>query len=145
MEEKVVKTLNWYYYGTMVLALIALVVIYYMLSRGVFEPLDPQSEAGSTLQFAVIIVALMTIPLGLYLIKWKKPQTLEKYQELATARILMIGLVMPASIIIYYYLGAYRPMMWVAAIAAVAWYFTKPTLGKLEQEMKPKDPNAEDY
>ena len=57
----------------------------------------------------------------------------------------MIGLVMPASIIIYYYLGAYRPMMWVAAIAAIAWYFTKPTLGKLEQEMKPKDPNAEDY
>jgi hypothetical protein len=36
-------------------------------------------------------------------------------------------------------------MLWVAAIAAVAWYFTKPTLGKMEQEMQPEDPNMPTY
>ena len=33
----------------------------------------------------------------------------------------------------------------LAAMRAPARYFTKPTLGKMEAEMKPKDPNAEDY
>ena len=36
-------------------------------------------------------------------------------------------------------------MMWLAAMSAVAWYFTKPTLGKMEQEMTPKDPNEPTY
>ena len=52
---------------------------------------------------------------------------------------------MPLGIFAYYWMGCYQSMLWVAAIAAVAWYFTKPTLGKLEQEMKPEDPNIPTY
>jgi hypothetical protein len=60
-------------------------------------------------------------------------------------RIVLVGGIMPVAIAAFYLLGGYRPMMWVAAMAAVAWYFTKPTLGKLEQEMKPEDPNIPTY
>ena len=52
---------------------------------------------------------------------------------------------MPLGIFAFYWLGGYRSMLWVAAIAAIAWYFTKPTIGKLEQEMSPKDENQETY
>ena len=74
-----------------------------------------------------------------------KPDTLAKYQEIATGRILAVGLTMPMNIAFFYLLGTYRPMMWLAAMSAIAWFFTKPTLGKLEQEMTPEDPNEEKY
>ncbi|MBR1877707.1 MAG: hypothetical protein IJ814_01750 [Paludibacteraceae bacterium] len=145
MEEKIIRHLNWMYYGVMALTLIALTGMYYLTSKGLIEPIDPLSQQGTILQYLMIFTALGAIPFGLYLVKWKKPDTLDKYEQLAGTRICMIGGLMPPAIILYYLLGCHRPMLWITAIAAVAWYFTKPTLGKMEQEMKPKDPNAEDY
>ena len=54
-------------------------------------------------------------------------------------------LLVPLMIFAFYFMGAYRSMLWVAAIAAIAWYFSKPTIGKMEQEMHPNDPNQETY
>lgn len=143
--EKLVRTLNWYYYGMMVVSLIALTVMYYMFSKHLYEPIDPLSQLGTTLQYVDIITALISIPFGLYLIKWRKPKTLEEYKQMAICRIVMVSGTMPVSIMFFYLLGGYRPMIWLAAIAAVAWLFTKPTLGKIEQEMEPEDPNEEKY
>ena len=146
MEEKIIRHLNWAYYGTMILALIALSVMYYMTSHGLLdEPIDPLSDLGTTLQYVIYLMTLVCIPFGLYLIKWRKPDTLEQYEELAMIRILCIGGLMTPAIMIYYLLGCYRPVMWVTAILAVAWYFTKPTLAKMEQEMTPEDPNNPTY
>lgn len=144
-EEKVIKTLNLYYYGMMVLALVILGAMYYLTSRPDFEPVSPMEQVGMILQYAAIGLTLVAIPFGLYQIKWRKPDTLEKYKEAASVRICMVGMTMPMNIAMYYLFGCYKPMMWLAAMSAIAWYFTKPTLGKMEQEMKPKDPNAEDY
>jgi hypothetical protein len=145
MEEKVVKTLNWYYYGVMAFTLVILGVMYYLSTRPDFEPVSPQEETGMLLQYVAIGMTLFAIPFGLFIVKWKKPDTLAKYEEAAAARILIVGLTMPMNIAFFYLLGAYKPMMWLAAMAAIAWYFTKPTLGKLEAEMKPKDENEETY
>lgn len=145
MEEKVVKTLNWYYYGVMVFTLVILGVMYYLSTRPDFEPVSPQEETGMLLQYVAIGMTLFAIPFGLFIVKWKKPDTLVKYEEAATARILIVGLTMSMNIAFFYLLGAYKPMMWLAAMAAIAWYFTKPTLGKLEAEIKPKDENEETY
>ena len=145
MEEKIIRKLNWMYYGTMVLALIALTAMYYMTSKGMMETIDPLSSLGSTLQYVMIFSVLVLVPYGLYLVKWQKPATLEKYELLATQRVLVIGLLMTPAIIIYYLLGCYKPMIWLVGITAIAWYFTKPSLGKLEREMEPEDPNEEKY
>ena len=102
-------------------------------------------DIGEIVQYIIIFDALLTIPLGLYLVKWFKPQTYDKYFKCAAARILLASNAMPLGIFAYYWMGCYQSMLWVAAIAAVAWYFTKPTLGKLEQEMKPEDPNSPTY
>ena len=145
MEEKIIRTLNWYYYGVMVFTLIILGVMYYLVTRPDFEPVNTMETLGMILQYAAIGMTLIAIPFGLYMIKWLKPDTLEKYRELATARILSIGLTMPMNIAFFYLLGCYKPLMWLAAMSAIAWFFTKPTLGKLEAEMKPEDPNEEKY
>ena len=133
-EQKVIRALNGWYYGIMVFTLIVLGGMYYLTSQPDFEPMD-----------AAIFTTLIAIPLGLYLIKWRKPKTLDMYKELATARILLCGLPMSMNIAFFYLFGGYRSMMWIAAISAIAWYFSKPTLGKLEQEMTPHDPNEETY
>ncbi len=145
MEEKIIRTLNGYYYGVMLFTLVILGAMYYLTSLPDFEPVSPMEQQGMILQYIAIGITLLAIPLGLYLVKLLKPATLEKYKEIAACRIMVVGLTMPMNIAFYYLFGCYKPMMWLAAMSAVAWYFTKPTLGKLEQEMTPKDPNAEDY
>ena len=143
--EQIVRKLNWFYYGEMILSLIALTVMYYAFSKGLYQPLDQLSRTGVILQYIIIFDALITIPLGLYLVKLFKPETEEKYFKLAAARIVLVSNSMPLGIVAFYIFGGYRSMLWVAAIAAIAWYFTKPTIGKMEQEMKPEDPNEEKY
>ena len=145
MEEKIIRALNGYYYGVMILTLIVLGAMYYLTSRPDFEPISPMEHLGMILQYISMGITLFAIPFGLYTIKLFKPATYEEYKNVATARILIVGLTMPLNIAFYYLFGAYQPMMWLAAMSAIAWYFTKPTIGKMEQEMKPKDPNAEDY
>ncbi|MBO6306093.1 MAG: hypothetical protein J6M55_01165 [Paludibacteraceae bacterium] len=145
MEEQIIRKLNLYYYGVMILSLIALTAMYYAFSHGLYEPLDRFSQLGMAVQYIVIFDALITIPLGLYLVKWRKPEKPEQYGKIAAWRILLVSNAMPLGIIAFYWMGGYRSMLWVAAVAAVAWYFTKPTLAKMEQEMKPADPNEETY
>ena len=145
MEDKIIRTLNWYYYGVMVFTLVILGVMYYLTSLPDFEPVNPMEDFGMTLQYIAIGATLVAIPFGLYTVKLFKPETLEKYKEIATGRILIVGLTMPMNIAFYYLLGNSKPMMWLAAMSAIAWYFTKPTLGKMEQEIEPKDPDEETY
>ena len=144
-EQKVIRSLNGWYYGIMVFTLLILGTMYYLTSRPDFVPMDTLSTPGIVLQYAAIVLTLIAIPLGLYLVKWRKPKTLEQYKELATGRIILCGLPMSMNIAFYYLFGCYQSMMWIAAISAIAWYFSKPTLGKLEQEMKSEDPNEETY
>ena len=143
--EKTIKQLNWIYYSQMVIALIVLTAMYYAFSKGLYEPLDRMSKMGQAVQYIIIFDALITIPLGLYLVKWLKPKEEKSYFKCAATRILLASNAMPLGIFAYYWMGCYQSMLWVAAIAAVAWYFTKPTLRKAELEMTPKDPNEETY
>ena len=143
--ENVVRKLNWIYYSQMVIALIVLSAMYYAFTKGLYEPLETLSTKGQIIQYIIIFDALITIPLGLYLVKLFKPKTDQQYFKVAASRILLASNTMPLGIVAYYAFGCYQSMLWVAAIAAIAWYFSKPTLGKMEQEMKPEDPNEEKY
>lgn len=147
MEQKLVKQLNWYYYGIMVLALIALVAMYLLRDKGIIEPIDYLTPIGQKIQYFVIFDMLITIPLGLYLIKWRKPTEIEEYAKLAKLRILLVGNSMPLGIIAHYLMGTpqYTSMLWIAAVSAISWYFTKPTVGKIQKEMTPDDSNEEKY
>ena len=154
MEQKIIRTLNVYYYGIMALTLIAGTLAYFLIMKEYVEPIDSLSTLGKTIQYVVIFDALQTIPLGLYLCKkqCKKLSVLENeeekllgYKKAATMRILLVSNTMVFAIAAFYLMGAYQSMLWVAAVAAIGWYFTKPSERKMELELQPQDPTQENY
>lgn len=154
MEQKIIRTLNVYYYGIMALTLLAGTLAYFLIMKDYVQPIDSLSTLGQAIQYIVIFDALITIPLGLYLCKKQctKLSTLDNHEEqllgykkAASLRILLVGNTMVFAITAFYLMGAYQSMLWVAAVAAIGWYFSKPSERKMELELQPKDPNQEQY
>ena len=154
MEHKILRTLNVYYYGIMVLTLLAGTLSYFLIMKEYVQHIDSLSNLGQIIQYIVIFDALVTIPVGLYFCKKQctKLCTLENeeekllgYQKAATMRILLVSNTMVFAIAAFYLMGAYQSMLWVAAVSAIGWYFTKPSLRKMELELQPKDPNQDNY
>ena len=154
MKQKVIRTLNVYYYAMMALTLLSATLSYFLIMKGYVMPIDSLSTCGQVLQYVVIFDALISIPLGLY---WCKKQCnqlssiedettqLQGYQKAATWRIVLVSNAMVLAIAAFYLMGAYQSMLWVAAVSAIGWYFSKPSLRKMELELQPKDPNQENY
>ena len=154
MEQKIIRTLNLYYYGIMALTLLAGTLAYFLIMKDYVQPIDSLSALGQAIQYIVIFDALVTIPLGLYLCKKQctklsmldnDEEKLQGYKKAASLRILLVGNTMVFAIAAFYLMGAYQSMLWVAAVSAIGWYFTKPSERKMELELQPKDPNQEQY
>ena len=154
MEQKIIRTLNVYYYGIMALTLLAGTLAYFLIMKDYVQPIDSLSTLGQAIQYVVIFDALVTIPLGLYLCKKQctklsvldnEEEKLQGYKKAASLRILLVSNAMVFAIAAFYLMGAYQSMLWVAAVSAIGWYFTKPSERKMELELQPKDPNQETY
>ena len=154
MEKNIIKSLNLYYYGALILTLIAGTLAYFLIIKEIVQPINPMSTLGHVLQYAVIFDALLTIPAGLYLCKRQcaklaeltdEEQKLVGYKKAATWRILLVSNTMFFGISAFYLMGAYQSMLWITAVSAIGWYFTKPSEAKLQAELQPKDPNQENY
>ena len=154
MEQKIIRTLNVYYYGIMALTLLAGTLAYFLIMKDYVQPIDSLSTLGQAIQYVVIFDALVTIPLGLYLCKKQctklsvldnEEEKLQGYKKAASMRILLVSNTMVLAIAAFYLMGAYQSMLWVAAVSAIGWYFTKPSERKMELELQPKDPNQEQY
>lgn len=154
MEQKIIRTLNLYYYGIMVLTLLVGTLAYFLIMKDYVQPIDSFSMLGQIIQYVIILDALVTIPMGLYLCKKQctKLSVLENekekllgYKQAATLRILLVGNTMVFAIAAFYLMGAYQSMLWVAAVSAIGWYFTKPSERKMQLELQPQDPNQEQY
>lgn len=148
MKQNIIRSLNFYYYGILVLTLLVGTLCYFLVVKGIVEPINQLSTIGKVLQYAVIADALCTIPLGLYWGK-RKCQYLctlgdedEKkwngYKQMARIRILLVSNSMVLGIAAFYLMGCYSSMLWMTAVAAIGWYFTKPTARKMELELQPK-------
>lgn len=154
MKQKIIRTLNVYYYAMMILALLSGTLSYFLIMKGYVLPIDSLSSLGQVIQYIVIFDALITIPLGLFICKKQctKLSTIENeeeklvgYNKSARMRILLVSNTMVFAIAAFYLMGAYQSMLWVAAVSAIGWYFSKPSLRKMELELQPKDPNQENY
>ena len=154
MEKNIIKTLNLYYYGVLILTLIAGTLAYFLIMKDLVQLIDPLSTFGQVLQYVVIFDALLTIPAGLYLCKRQctklaeltdETAKLNGYKRAATWRILLVSNTMIWGIAAFYLMGAYQSMLWITAVAAIGWYFTKPSEAKLQAELQPKDPQQEQY
>lgn len=149
MEKKdVVKQLNRVYYGMMAGAVLTAALMYYLIMKDVFSPIDPMSGLGQVIQSIIIFLAVVSIPLGLYLFNRQckkiraiedETERLQAYLKAGRWRIIVVSYSMLTGIAGYYLLGGYQSMIWIAAVAAIAWYFTKPTERKIELELLPDD------
>lgn len=154
MEKKIIKSLNLYYYGVLILTLISGTLSYFLIMKDMVQAIDPMSTIGQVMQYAVIVDALLTIPAGLYLCKRKctklaeladEEQKLMGYKRVATLRILLVSNTMVLGIAAFYLMGAYQSMLWITAVSAIGWYFTKPSERKMELELQSKAPDQETY
>ena len=154
MEKNIIKSLNLYYYGVLILTLISGTLAYFLIIKDIVQPIAPMSMLGQVLQYAVIFDALLTIPAGLYLCKRQctklaeltdETSKLAGYKRAATLRILLVSNTMIFGIAVFYLMGAYQSMLWITAVSAIGWYFTKPSEGKLQAELQTKQPNQENY
>ena len=154
MEKNIIKSLNLYYYGALILTLISGTLAYFLIMKDLVQPIDPMSRLGQVLQYVIIFDALLTIPTGLYLCKRqcaKLAQLSDEnakfngYKKAAIWRILLVSNTMIFGIAAFYLMGAYQSMLWITAVSAIGWYFTKPSEAKLQAELQPKDPNQEQY
>lgn len=154
MKQKIIRTLNVYYYAMMILTLLSGTLSYFLIMKGYVLPIDSLSSLGQVIQYLVIFDALITIPLGLFICKKQctklssienEEEKLVGYNKSARMRILLVSNTMVWAIAAFYLMGAYQSMLWVAAVSAIGWYFSKPSLRKMELELQPKDPNQENY
>ena len=154
MEKKIVRTLNVYYYGIMALTLLSGTLAYFLIMEEYLLAIEPTSPLGLVLQYIVIFDALITIPAGLYLCKrqCKKLSVLDNedakllgYKKAAIWRIILVGNTMVWGIAAFYLMGAYQSLLWVTAVAAIGWYFTKPSERKMQLELQAQQPDQENY
>lgn len=148
MEKEIIKQLNWYYYGIMALTVCVAVAMYLLVIKHFFATIDPQSTIGQIAQYVTIFDVLLTVPGGLWKHKKKcgkiakiedEKTRLEAYRKSATMRIILVSNTMLFAFPLYYLLGGYMSMLWVAAISAIGWYFTKPTEKKMYFELHPQE------
>ena len=99
-------------------------------------------------QYGAILFTLAVIPGALYGFKRacakiakieNEDLRYDTYYTYATLRMGLIAMAAALSLMAYMLLGAYKPMLWLAAIGAVALVFTKPGEAKTEQELTPTD------
>ena len=154
MEKNIIKSLNLYYYGVLILTLLSGSLAYFLIMKDYVLPLDPMTTLGQVLQYIVIFDALLTIPAGLYLCKRQcaklaqlsdENAKYQGYKKAATWRILLVSNPMIWGIAAFYLMGAYQSMLWVTAVSAIGWYFTKPSERKMQLELQPQQPDQENY
>lgn len=143
------KKLTIYYYLMPTVTLIIAAVFYYLLKHNYLTPLDPFSHTAVVLQYLAIFDTLLCVPLGLWYHKRICQKRLSKiedkqeqsrlYEQSAIKRILIVAHPMILAIALYYLLGGYMSMIWVAAVSAIAWVFTKPTEHKKFLELINED------
>jgi hypothetical protein len=136
------------------MTLISGALSYFLIMKDYVLPIDSLSKLGQALQYIVIFDALLTIPTGLYLCKRQCTKLAEctdeitiltGYKRAATLRIVLVSNTMILGIFAFYLMGAYQSMLWITAVSAIGWYFTKPSEAKLQAELQPKDSNQEQY
>jgi hypothetical protein len=166
MEKKVIRTLNVYYYGVMLLTLVVGFLVNFLVDKGHLSTIDMDSTLGTNLQIAIMIDALLTIPLGLSLCKRRcvklssltdENLKLKGYLKAAKWRIILVSNTMLFAFVANSMLVRHiteesstpapriTTMMALVAVSAIAWWFTKPSEGKMQLELEPKDSNQEQY
>lgn len=141
MKPKTLLTIMYYVYMTI---FAVVVVLFRYANTGDTALWDPMAQDGQMVQYAVIAYMLASVPGALFFFKraMKNVAAIEDeklkeqtYTSYAFIRMSVIAFGVVLGILAFYLMGGYMPMLWCAAISAVAMIFCKPTQDKIEAEM----------
>ncbi|MBR1785575.1 MAG: hypothetical protein IJ756_00200 [Paludibacteraceae bacterium] len=148
-KESTNKILQVMYYLIYITMIVVTIVFYYLFHKNdASEFPDLQSQFSLILQYIVIGFTLLGVPGGLYLHKYycgklkkitDEKEKLRRYFKVCGARMILVSLGLFFGVYAFFALGAYKPMIYCAAISAIALVFCKPTMAKLEIDL---DPNS---
>lgn len=138
------KSINVVYYTIYLLTIIAVVTIFFLSYSNVgVGQLDPFSPWGIRISSVYMILLLLSIPATFYWfykktlkLKEEKNESLRltPYKKAAYIRLWVMGILLVIGVVLVYVLRS-QSMIFMAAIAAIALYFCKPTAAKLIQEL----------
>lgn len=140
-EQQVVKHLKWYYYGAMLLAVLAAGICYYLFPKyGIY--VDPYQKAGMAVSYVVICYMLLSVAGGLWLFNrqikpLKKREDEGRYREYLRYAVIRLCIIAAGLIlaIVAYYLLKLQTMIYCAAISAVGLVFCKPQEARVQIDL----------
>ena len=150
--ERTIKNINLVYYMLYMTTVVVAVIIFFLtFSNAQTTHIDEKSQTGIIISSVYILYLLISIPYALWSFhkKTKKWQLIKdeyvklmEYEKGSKIRLWIIGAALIAGIVLVYFMRS-KSMIFCAAIAAIALYFTKPTMNKMISELK-LDENRED-
>ncbi|MBP1664380.1 MAG: hypothetical protein H6Q19_1520 [Bacteroidetes bacterium] len=150
--ERIIKNINLVYYLLYMTTVVVAVIIFFLtFSNAQTAHIDEKSQTGVIISSVYILYLLISIPYALWSFhkktkKWQQIKDeyvkLVEYEKGSKIRLWIIGAGLIAGIVLVYLMRS-KSMIFCAAIAAIALYFTKPTVNKMISELK-LDENKED-
>ncbi|HNX89643.1 MAG TPA: hypothetical protein PKH58_11205 [Paludibacteraceae bacterium] len=143
--ERTIKNINLVYYMLYMTTVVVAVIIFFLtFSNAQTTHIDEKSQTGIIISSVYILYLLISIPYALWSFhkktkKWQQIKDqyvkLVEYEKGSKLRLWIIGAGLIAGIVLVYFMRS-KSMIFCAAIAAIALYFTKPTLNKMISELK---------
>jgi len=144
MEKTVKKIAQVYYY--IYTATILTTIVGYMATMNNYDPIPMNDPLGITLKSIVILYMIISIPLALagFHRQTKKIIAIEDerekfkaYQKSATIRLLLVGIGLIGSIIVFFLIRTDASLIYSALISAIILlFFCKPTENKMINDLK---------
>jgi len=144
MEKTVKKIAQVYYY--IYTATILSTIVGYVTTMDNYDPIPMNGSLGIALRSIVILYTIVSIPLALagfhrQTKKWMaiedEREKFKAYQKGASIRLLLVGIGLIASIIVFFLLRTDVSLIYSAGISAIVLlFFCKPTEGKMINDLK---------
>jgi hypothetical protein len=144
MEKTVKKIAQVYYY--IYTATILSTIVGYMTTMDNYDPIPINGPLGIALRSIVILYTIISIPLALagFHRQTKKIIAIEDerekfkaYQKSATIRLLLVGIGLIGSIIVFFLIRTDASLIYCAGISAIILlFFCKPTENKMINDLK---------
>lgn len=142
------KRLSWWYYAIFLKAILVATLGYFCVLNQ-WLMFQPEDSISVTIYSFIILYVITSTPLALKLFNnhvqklvniTDTQEKLEHYERYAKIRLLVVTFGLLTALFFYYTLQQ-QALLWVAGISAIALYFCKPSLAKIEQDLQLTNPN----
>lgn len=147
--SRIFKQLIATYYTIYLAAITAAIGGFYILKSGFY--IDPLSSTGITLNTILIVLIIGSLPITLALFNKNLKKIiliedealkLDKYRKAGIIRLSIVGTSLVLGVLFFYIMNS-QSMIFSAGIAAIALFFCKPSISKIESDLALQEKETE--